>query len=250
MITGSRDEFGMLGTDWKYDLDLSGLISLCDALPTLKNPIELDLSNCGLSVNGVIPVALAIKAGGALTSIVLDENELSGTKIKYKGSLVEEIQHLDADLSGFTDFCSSLKSSTIVSLSLRKCYLGPQAVDLLADAIRFKAALTSVNCLHNPLGQAVQILIKVFEETPRLRTLCGFEEGVEQIDWSKSGKGPADIALLAADLKAGRAGGAVASMTLDDNKTIGATGADSLMESICTTRNTQIVKIKHDVGAL
>jgi hypothetical protein len=46
------------------------------------------------------------------------------------------------------------------------------------------------------------------------------------------------------------AGGAVACMTLDDNKTIGATGADSLMESICTTRNTQIVKIKHDVGAL
>jgi len=111
-------------------------------------------------------------------------------------------------------------------------------------------AVTSVNCLNNPLGQAVQILIKVFEETPRLRTLCGFEEGVEQIDWSKSQKGPVEVALLAADLKAGRAIGAVASMTLDDNKIIGATGADSLMESICTTRNTQIVKIKHDVGAL
>ena len=107
MITGSEQVSERRRRVWKYDLDLSGLISLCDALLTLKNPIELDLSNCGLSVNGVNPVAKAISAGAA-----------------------------------------------------------------------------------------------------------------------------------------------VASMTLDDNKTIGATGADSLMESICTTRNTQIVKIKHDVGAL
>ena len=62
-----------------------------------------------------------------------------------------------------------------------------------------------MNCLHNPLGEGAHTIIKVFEETPRLRTLCGLEEGVEQIDWSKSGKGPADVALLAAELKAGHA---------------------------------------------
>ena len=73
-------------------------------------------------------------------------------------------------------------------------------------------AVTSVNCLNNPLGEGLHIIIKVFEETPRLRTLCGFEEGVEQIDWSKSGKGPVDVALLAADLNAGRAIGAVTSI--------------------------------------
>ena len=106
-ITGSKEKDYAGSGRWEYDKDLSGLISLCDALLILKNPIELDLSNCGLSVNGVNPIAKAISAGGA-----------------------------------------------------------------------------------------------------------------------------------------------VACMTLDGNKTIGATGADSLMESICTTRNTQIVKIKHDVGAL
>ena len=65
MITGSFSRYG----DWTYDKDLSGLIALCDALLTLKNPIELDLSNCGLSVNGVNPVAKAISAGAVVTSI-------------------------------------------------------------------------------------------------------------------------------------------------------------------------------------
>ena len=151
----------------------------------------------------------------------------------------------------FGELCKALKTSQITSIDFSACEL--ESVDMveLAEYIRdANGALTSVNCLHNPLGEGVHIIIKVFEETPRLRTLCGFEEGVEQIDWSMSRKGPVEVALLAADLKAGRAIGAVACMTLDGNKTIGATGADSLMESICTTRNTQIVKIKHDVGAL
>ena len=42
---------------WDYDKDLSGLISLCDAFLALKNPLHLDLVNCGLGVNGVNPLA-------------------------------------------------------------------------------------------------------------------------------------------------------------------------------------------------
>ena len=60
MITSSSLNYG--GSE--YDKDPSGLILLCDALPALKNPIDLDLSNCGLSVNGVNPVIHAIQAGG------------------------------------------------------------------------------------------------------------------------------------------------------------------------------------------
>ena len=43
------------------------------------------------------------------------------------------------------------------------------------------ASLTSCCLLHNPLGEGVNEIIKVFEQTPRLRTLCGFEEGIEKI---------------------------------------------------------------------
>ena len=86
---------------------------------------------------------------------------------------------------------------------------------------RAAAALTSLNCLHNPLGEGVHVIIKVFEETPRLRTLCGLEEGVENIDWSNSSKGVADVALLTADLKAGRAAAAVARLILNANPLTG-----------------------------
>ena len=76
MITGSEQVSERRRQFWKYDLDLSGLISLCDALLTLKNPIELDLSNCGLSVNGVNPVAKAISAGAALTEVNVAFNQI------------------------------------------------------------------------------------------------------------------------------------------------------------------------------
>ena len=66
-------------------------------------------------------------------------------------------------------------------------------------------------------------IIKVFEETPRLRTLCGFEEGVQQIDWKDSGKGVADVALLSAELKACRAVAAVESIDLSGCGLAGAT---------------------------
>ena len=57
-------------------------------------------------------------------------------------------------------------------------------------------------------------IIKVFEQTPRLRTLCGFEEGIEKIDWSNSGKGVVDVALLSADLAAGRATASLAVLNI------------------------------------
>ena len=76
LITSSTDT----GTSYaKYDTDLSGLIELCDTLPTLKHPIELDLSNCGLSVKGVNLVAKAISAGAALTKVAI-----RGAKIDQK----------------------------------------------------------------------------------------------------------------------------------------------------------------------
>ena len=82
--------------------------------------------------------------------------------------------------------------------------LGPNAAGK-TTTIKVMAGLTHTCLLNNPLGEGVNEIIKVFEDTPRLRTLCRLEEGVKQIDWSSSGKGAADVALLSAELKAGRA---------------------------------------------
>lgn len=98
--------------------------------------------------------------------------------------------------------------------------MGPVALRTLATSL--PAALTRACILNNPLGEGVNEIIKVFEETPRLRTLCGFEEGVQQIDWKDSGKGVADVALLSAELKACRAVAASVEVIKLDGNPIGA----------------------------
>ena len=119
---------------------------------------HLDLSDQDLGPAEVKEVAtfLATPAGVALNSVALDECELTGTKIKYKGASFEQIGELDVDLSGFTELCSSLKSSTIVSLSLRKCYLGSQAVVLLADAIKLMRAIARLVLTGNMITSSSQ----------------------------------------------------------------------------------------------
>eukprot|EP01046_Picozoa_sp_COSAG06_P023229 COSAG06_NODE_1834_length_8257_cov_188.231920_3_plen_1195_part_00 len=76
MITGSKQDES---TDWKwqYDNDLSGITALCEALPSLKKPISLDLSDCGLSVKGVTEIAKATSAGAEIARVDLRSNELN-----------------------------------------------------------------------------------------------------------------------------------------------------------------------------
>eukprot|EP01044_Picomonas_judraskeda_P004036 COSAG03_NODE_346_length_8784_cov_37.126540_6_plen_1508_part_00 len=183
---------------------------------------------------------------GAINAIVLDECPITGTTFgtgykQHQGGDYEKIEKLDADLSVFNSLCSSLKSSHIVTISLQKCYLGPQALILLADAIKFMGAIAHLALGSNPIGDEAMVpLLDTLKDIPLI-----------SFDISKTNCGVSTASKLAELLtEETKFRGAVACMTLDGNKTIGATGADSLMESICTTRNTQIVKIEHDVGAL
>eukprot|EP01043_Picozoa_sp_COSAG02_P057728 COSAG02_NODE_7058_length_3205_cov_1.679652_2_plen_923_part_01 len=258
--------------DAKYDNDLSGLISLCDALLALKNPIELDLSNCGMSVNGVNLVAKAIFTGVEMTSLSLAKNPLylegiqalcqglcaSHSKLRSldvaecvvgpkglkeivtylasdAGAVVarlildenpltggRSLSNFDTDITGITDLCDTLKTSSVTELGVAKCRLGPGSLGKLAEYVREdEAVVTSMNCLNNPLGEGVHTIIKVFEETPRIRTLCGLAGGDERIDWSDSSKGAADVALLAAEIKASRAAAASAEVVILDGNPIG-----------------------------
>lgn len=85
-------------------------------------------------------------------------------------------------------------------------------------AIPTLAALTSINCLNSGSkldGTGGRAIFQIFEETPRIRTLCGFAEGVKTIDLREAlerSRGAGDLALLTADVMAGRATSAVTSM--------------------------------------
>ena len=90
-----------------YDVDLSGLISLCDALPALKNTIDLDLSGCGLSVNGVNPVIHAIQAG-CVHAIGLARCQLEPPTVAQVLSVASEVSRSRLRVAQVLAFCCAL----------------------------------------------------------------------------------------------------------------------------------------------
>eukprot|EP01046_Picozoa_sp_COSAG06_P043704 COSAG06_NODE_5768_length_3282_cov_3.482878_2_plen_711_part_00 len=179
---------------------------------------KIDLSSASLTLDDITSLTtfLATPAGATLKAITLDGQPISGSTPRYH-DWQNGVDKTDADMSGFNLLCEALASSQIEVVSMKSCYLGPQALASLTEAIKVMAAMTNICLLNNPLGEGVDEIIKVFEETPRLRTLCGFEEAVEKVDWKDSGKGPADVALLSAELKAGRAVAVLTSLQCGSN---------------------------------
>eukprot|EP01043_Picozoa_sp_COSAG02_P024170 COSAG02_NODE_1312_length_13319_cov_5.355371_5_plen_1065_part_00 len=205
--------------------DYSHIRSLGEALSGSKVK-TYGLANCEFNpVSLATFVELVRWADAVLTSInclanKFGEEDLATLLTAIEGTSVRSL-------------CGLTEGQTVADFSGQ--YLGPIDVKIMAAEYGFQgfiATLTSINCLNNPLGEEAQVIIKIFEETPRLRTLCGLEEGVQQIDWSESGKGPAGVALLAAELKAGRAAAAVARLMLDGNPLTGDTSSSDFDKDI------------------
>ena len=76
---------------------------------------------------------------------------------------------------------------------------GPKAI---AEAIRVTASVTSVNLLGNRLdNEAASVLLKVKEQKPMLRTLCGLTHAETKLNYRSKGLGPAGAMLLAPELQ-------------------------------------------------
>ena len=114
---------------------------------------KIDLSNKNLGSADVALVATWMQRPevmAALTSIVLDGQPISGTTPKYGYSDFRDgVDKVDADLGGFKLLCGALASSKIEVVSMQSCYLGPQALALLTDALKVMAALTEVDVRSN-----------------------------------------------------------------------------------------------------
>ena len=104
MITSSSRGWG---GNWTYDADLSGLMLLCDALPALKNPIDLDLTGCGLSTNGMNPVIHAIRAGG-VGAINLARCQLEPPIVAQVLSVASEVSRSHLRVAQVLAFCCAL----------------------------------------------------------------------------------------------------------------------------------------------
>eukprot|EP01043_Picozoa_sp_COSAG02_P016994 COSAG02_NODE_760_length_17479_cov_23.555178_16_plen_1224_part_00 len=192
-------------------------------LTTCTEIIELSSKNLGPADVALVATWLQRpEVSAALTSIALDGCTITGTTFgtsyeQHLGGECEEIEKLDVDLSGFNSFCSAMKSSQIVSLSLQKCYLGPGALALLAEAIQFMAVLTSINCLANKFGDDDLATLLTAIEGTSVRSLCGLTEGQTTADFSGQNLGPIDCKIIAAEYGFQGFSAAVASLHCGNN---------------------------------
>eukprot|EP01047_Picozoa_sp_COSAG01_P045450 COSAG01_NODE_4186_length_5260_cov_5.388684_3_plen_1312_part_00 len=153
MVTGSREKRYNGSGDWEYDKDISGLISLCDTLPTLKNPIDLDLSDCGLSVNGVNPVANAIQAG-SVGAIGLAGCQVEPPMVAQVLSVASEVSRSRLRVAQVLAFCCALHDRMGADSAIHGMFSGVveiwQIVASIVHARRGHEALCSTLGCKNP----------------------------------------------------------------------------------------------------
>ena len=71
--------------------------------------------------------------------------------------------------------------------------------------IRVKRALTSVNLLHNDLGDGAAAVVAAAKQHGNIKTLCGIAEGMGEVDLSGQLLKAPDAVLLSFDLEVNRA---------------------------------------------
>ena len=127
---------------------------LTDSLKT-SQVTDVDFSSCGIGAAALGHLSDWVRdATAALKAITLDGQPISGSTPKY-GDWKYGVDKTDADMSGFNLLCEALASSQIEVVSMKSCYLGPQALTPLTEAIKVMAALTEVDVRRNMLDEAV-----------------------------------------------------------------------------------------------
>eukprot|EP01047_Picozoa_sp_COSAG01_P022104 COSAG01_NODE_1303_length_10815_cov_14.897938_8_plen_1330_part_00 len=189
-ITGSVD----IDNLWaKYDLDLSGIIALGEAVAVSKTLTSIDLSKCAISVAGVTEVAKFISAEAALASLNVIGNAIGEPGAR---SLIEVF-----DANPRLQSLLGVKPGS-TSADFSKTNMQPHDCIILAhelNASRAAAVLTSVNCLKNPLGDEGLATLVTAVQASSVGSICGLTEGQTTIDWSKQELGPFDCKIIAAD---------------------------------------------------
>eukprot|EP01044_Picomonas_judraskeda_P005078 COSAG03_NODE_464_length_7697_cov_3.596999_2_plen_1099_part_00 len=118
----------------------------------------------------------------------------------------------------FYMLCTVLKTSQVAEVNLSNCGLKPRAIALLADAIKFMAALNSLTLDSTGVPKAPHGYYGYDESGPRTYTLI---VGEKTIDLISKNLGVADVNLVAIWIKRPEVSAAIARLTLNGNKITG-----------------------------
>ena len=174
----------------------------------LSKLATLDASGSRIGVEGGKALAPAIKASASLTSVSLDNSNLSGLWGKFEGS--SRVTKGTYDATGINAIADALRvNASLTSLSMESNRIGAEGGVAIADALRVNASLTSVSLTNNKL--------------------CGlwseFEGG------SRVTKGTYDATGINAIADALRVNASLTSLRLNDNK-LGPEGGKALAPGI------------------
>ena len=85
----------------------------------------------------------------------------------------------------------------------------------------FNRALTSLNLLYNELGDGAAAIVAAAKQNGNIKTLCGIEEGKDNVSFEDQGLEAPDAILLSFDLEFNRS---LTTLDLSNNNIGGVSG--------------------------
>ena len=154
------------------------LMTLCGLQP---NQTEADFSGWDLTVQDAKLLAPEIVVHASLTSLSLHDTPLDDEVVSI--------------------LCQALHNSHVQELDLSDTDISTVGLNAVADRIAVVSSIISVNVLSNKLDvERADLLLKVKDEKPNLRTLCGLTHNETKIELRYKRLGPGDAKLLAPEL--------------------------------------------------
>eukprot|EP01047_Picozoa_sp_COSAG01_P056141 COSAG01_NODE_6332_length_3731_cov_7.563051_1_plen_1055_part_00 len=174
---------------------------------------SLDISNCNFTPASIkiftSSVSWAKPQLLCLRELVLDRLPVSGATPKH-GDFRYGVETVDADLGMFRVLCEVLRAcQALTSLSLKKCYLGPQALAVLAEVVfrDASAVINEVNVSQNPIGvEGGKALANAIPESSLQCVVIGdkstriplHNSEINSLDVSAQELGPGEVTVVAA----------------------------------------------------
>jgi Ran GTPase-activating protein (RanGAP) involved in mRNA processing and transport len=239
------------------------------AIPFLAH---LNLSENKISVDGVRPLATAVKAHPALTALDLDGFELPIKQLKGTDSVDLSIKGLGGKSTIVIGACIEV-NRVLTSLNLWSNHIGDEGARAIGDALRVNGALTFLDVGHNSLNEDSTLnIVRAARERDKMAALgvagCGLGvSGAQEIaEYVRASGALTSIGEKGLNLRGNQLGdvgwgtiiaGVFASMTskissIDaGGSRIGPAGAKMISDAIRTSVNGALTEIKlsgNDIG--
>eukprot|EP01052_Picozoa_sp_SAG31_P031022 SAG31_NODE_3242_length_4504_cov_3.880817_2_plen_413_part_00 len=163
----------------QYDSNLDGFIALCQGMKCCSMS-KLSVAACKLGVHAMSTLANHLSGLPKLEEIILDGNAITGAEFHLSGNVKCGV---DSDMTGFEALCDSLRQSSVSTLKIARCGIGPAGVLKLADT---PPSLTSVDLSGNHSVRSIDIklLMKAKPDASIRAIACSLDD--EKPGWGST----------------------------------------------------------------